>query len=74
MQAFMYEYIQLLIACMSDWVMSCRRWTLVVAEAISAEAEAPVVSELESDVVRMTCSCVYIPVYALALLACGSYN
>ena len=51
MQAFMYEYIQLLIACMSDWVMSCRRQTLVVAEAISAEAKTPVVSELESDVV-----------------------
>jgi len=51
MQAFMYEYIQLLIACMSDWVMPCRRRTLVIAEAISAEAEAPVVSELESDVV-----------------------
>jgi hypothetical protein len=33
--------------------MSCRRRTLVVAEAISLEAEAPVVSELESDVVRI---------------------
>ena len=53
MQAFMYEYIQLLIACMPDWVMSCRRQTLVIAEAISTEAEAPVVSELESDVVRI---------------------
>ena len=53
MQAFMYEYIQLLIACMSDWVMLCRHQTLVVAEAISVEAKTPVVSELESDVVRI---------------------
>ena len=53
MQAFMYEYIQLLIACMSDWVMSCRCRTLVIAEAISTEAEAPIMSELESDVVRI---------------------
>ena len=55
---------------------SCREdvGLLVVAEAISVEAEAPVMSELESDVVRMACSCAYIPVYALVLLACESYN
>ena len=50
-----------LLACQ---IGSCREdvGLLVVAEAISAEAEAPIVSELESDMVRMACSCAYIPV------------
>ena len=63
--------------------MSWRRRTLVLTEASIAEAEAPGVSELESKLIvegELAGLVVgrglhmHIPIYALALLACESYN